>query len=189
MLPPMNRRDAVKTTTWIVGGVLLAGSGVLTSCRADSRPTSRKDTSALSDADATLMEMVADTILPDTHASPGARVAGAGAAINLLLTDCYPVAQQQGARDGLSALRRVCADAGLPAFEAAFAVDRTAMLTRINNDAVQVGATHWFHLLRELSLRAYFSSEVGMTRALRYERVPGRWVGCVPLKPGQPAWG
>ncbi len=185
----MNRRDAVKTTTWIVGGVLLTGSGVLTSCTADSRRTLRKNSGVLSHADVTLIEMVADTMLPDTPASPGARAAGAGAAISLLLTDCYAVAQQQRARDGLSALRRVCADAGVPSFEAASAIDRTAMLTRINSDAVNAGVTHWFHLLRDLSLRAYFSSEVGMTKALRYERVPGRWVGCVPLKPGQPAWG
>jgi len=28
-----------------------------------------------------------------------------------------------------------------------------------------------------------------MTKALRYVMVPGKWVGCVPLSPGQPAWG
>jgi hypothetical protein len=48
--------------------------------------------------------------------------------------------------------------------------------------------THWFPLIRELSLRAYFSSEVGMTKALQYVMVPGKFVGCVPLAPGQPAW-
>jgi hypothetical protein len=42
--------------------------------------------------------------------------------------------------------------------------------------------------VRELALRAYFSSEVGMTQALRYVQTPGRWEGCVPLEPGQPAW-
>ena len=47
---------------------------------------------------------------------------------------------------------------------------------------------HYFPLVRELSLQAYFSSEIGMTKALRYIMVPGKWVGCVPLKPGQPAW-
>jgi hypothetical protein len=28
-----------------------------------------------------------------------------------------------------------------------------------------------------------------MTKSLRYIQVPGKWVGCTPLTPGQPAWG
>ena len=28
-----------------------------------------------------------------------------------------------------------------------------------------------------------------MTKARRWVLVPGKWVGCVPLAPGQPAWG
>jgi len=43
--------------------------------------------------------------------------------------------------------------------------------------------------VRDLALGAYFSSEIGMTKALRYVRVPGKYVGCMPLEPGQPAWG
>jgi hypothetical protein len=43
--------------------------------------------------------------------------------------------------------------------------------------------------VRTLALGAYFSSEIGMTQALRYVRVPGKYVGCMPLEPGQPAWG
>jgi hypothetical protein len=49
--------------------------------------------------------------------------------------------------------------------------------------------THWFPLMRELALRSYFSSQVGMTQALRYIQVPGKWMGCVPLQKGEPAWG
>jgi glucoside 3-dehydrogenase (cytochrome c) hitch-hiker subunit len=59
----------------------------------------------------------------------------------------------------------------------------------VEAEAQKVGPTHYFTLVRELALRAYFSSEVGMTKALRYVLVPGKWVGCVPLEPGQPAWG
>ncbi len=190
MSHPMNRRDLVKATSLLFGGVWLAGTGALTGCGRDARPAASTPTArALTDAEVSLMEMVADTILPDTAASPGARAAGAGAAMQLLLTDCYPAAQQQRARAGLAALQQASAAAGMPSFVAATAGDRTALLTRINADAVAAGESHWFHLLRELSHRAYFSSEVGMTKALRYVRVPGRWVGCVPLTPGQPAWG
>jgi Gluconate 2-dehydrogenase subunit 3 len=190
MSAPMTRRDAVKATSLLVGGAWLTGTAALSACTRDTRTSDSAPTArALTDAEVSLMEMVADTILPGTAASTGARAAGVGAAIQLLLTDCYPAAQQQRARDGLAALQTASAAAGLPSFAAALATDRTALLLRINAEASAAGETHWFHLLRELSQRAYFSSEVGMTKALRYVRVPGRWVGCVPLAPGQPAWG
>ena len=33
-----------------------------------------------------------------------------------------------------------------------------------------------------------YTQLIGMTEALRWLPVPGRWEGCVPLQPGQPAW-
>ena len=62
------------------------------------------------------------------------------------------------------------------------------MLREIDAEAQKAEATHYFGLVRQLALQAYFSSEIGMTKALRYVMVPGKWVGCVPLTPGQPAW-
>jgi hypothetical protein len=61
-------------------------------------------------------------------------------------------------------------------------------LREIDAEAQRAGDKHYFGLVRELALRAYFSSEIGMTKALRYVLVPGKWVGCVPLGAGQPAW-
>jgi hypothetical protein len=67
--------------------------------------------------------------------------------------------------------------------------ERERVLEALDREARIAAAPHWFALARELSERAYFTSRVGMTRALRWTATPGRWVGCVPLKPGQPAWG
>jgi hypothetical protein len=67
-------------------------------------------------------------------------------------------------------------------------VNRENWLRRIDAEATASKGDHYFKLLRELSLQAYFSSEIGTTKALRYVMTPGKWVGCVPLQPGQPAW-
>lgn len=48
--------------------------------------------------------------------------------------------------------------------------------------------TTFFTLLKDLTLTGYFTSEIGCTQALEYIAVPGRYDGCVPLKPGQKAW-
>ena len=181
----MNRRDALKAGSALLGGAIAASTGILAACRPRARQERRQ---ALSEDDETLAEEVADTLLPTTTGSPGAKAAGAGAAINLLLTDCYDREAQQRVVQGLGELRARCEAQCANNFAALPTAEREQVLRAVDAEATAAGATHWFHLLRELSLRAYFSSEVGMTRALRYVFAPGRWTGCVPLEPGQPAW-
>ena len=41
--------------------------------------------------------------------------------------------------------------------------------------------TPFFRMMKELTLLGYYTSEVGATRELRYEPVPGRYEGCVPF--------
>jgi len=188
---PMNRRDALKAA--VLGGALVAAGGTASACDREPPRPARDGMlgarGALSADDQALAALITDTLLPTTAASPGAKAAGAGAAINLLLTDCYePEAQQRLVR-GLAEFRATCRRQRGADFAALPAGDREALLRAVDAEAERVGEAHYFGLLRELALRAYFSSEVGMTRALRYVRVPGRWAGCVPLAPGQPAWG
>ncbi|MEO7822666.1 MAG: gluconate 2-dehydrogenase subunit 3 family protein, partial [Gemmatimonadaceae bacterium] len=85
-MPPMNRREALKTTGVLVGGVMVTTNGFLVACARDS---TRSPSRVLTLEDESLIEEIADTLLPTTPSSPGAKAAGAGAAINLLLTDCY----------------------------------------------------------------------------------------------------
>ena len=154
----MNRRDAIKAT-------IIASGGILVGCRSDRA------------SDQALMEEIADTLLPTTAGSPGAKAAGAGAAMNLILSDCYKPADQRAVTEGLARFR-----AGANNFLALSRADREAFVRSVGKEA-------WFAPVRELALGAYFSSEIGMTKALRYVRVPGKYVGCMPLEPGQPAWG
>lgn len=154
----MNRRDALKLA-------LFASGGVLVGCRGDRA----------SDLDQALMEEIADTLLPTTAGSPGAKAAGAGAAMNLILSDCYKPEDQRAVGEGLARFRAVH-------FLERSRAEREAFVRSVGKEA-------WFAPVRDLALGAYFSSEVGMTKALRYVRVPGKYVGCMPLAPGQPAWG
>lgn len=175
----------MKTAGALLGGALVASSGVLIACKAESREDKADiaTPAALSANDQALMESVADTILPDSPSSPGAKAAGAGAAITLLLADVYDAAARKRATDGLAAIRTRS-----PQFATLSQADREALLRTIDAEATQAGSGHWFHLLHELSHKAYFSSEIGVTKALRYVREPGRFDGCVKMAPGQPAW-
>jgi len=48
--------------------------------------------------------------------------------------------------------------------------------------------THYFHMMKELALLGYFTSEIGATQALRYVESPGRYDPCVPYTPGEKEW-
>ena len=176
----MNRREAVKTTGVLLGGMLITSAG-LTSCKRESRNIG---IGVLDAEDQALIEEIADTLLPTTRTSPGARAAGVGPVINLLLTDCREPDDQKRVVDGLKQFRSTVGDH----FASMSQTNRENWLRRIDNEARAFGDKHYFPLIRELSLQAYFSSEVGMTKALRYVMTPGKWVGCVPLRPSQPAW-
>jgi hypothetical protein len=188
MTLPMNRREAVKTTAAVVGGVLLTSAGPLGCDRKDASAKAPTNGKALSEENQALIENIADTLLPTTPRSPGAKAAGAGAFINVLLTDCYEPAEQKRVVDGLAAFRRTCDDLRGRPFANLSPSEREQVVRAVDAEAQRAGDTHYFGLVRELALRSYFSSETGMTKARRYLFEPGKWVGCVPLEPGQPAW-
>ena len=177
---PMNRREAVKTTGVLLSGILITSTG-LTACKGDSRSIG---SGVLNAEDQALIEEIADTLLPTTPDSPGAKATGVGPVINLLLTDCREPAEQKLIVDGLKQFRRTVGDH----FTSMSQINRENWLRRIDAEARSTKGPHYFALLRDLSLQAYFSSEIGTTKALRYIMTPGKWVGCVPLQPGQRAW-
>ena len=184
----MPRREVLKVGVLVAGGALVASSGLLAACtragdaKADAPVTITAD-------DQTLMGDLADTLLPTTPASPGAMAAGVGPSMALLLADCHDHADQQRVLAGLVAVRDACRAQCGGGFTKLSPAERETFVKALDAEAIKAGPAHWFHLMRELSLRAYFSSETGMTKALRYVRVPGHFTGCLPLEKGQPAWG
>ena len=48
--------------------------------------------------------------------------------------------------------------------------------------------SHYFRMMKELTLLGYFTSEIGYTQAMRYQETPGRWDPCAPYAKGEKAW-
>lgn len=181
MTMAMTRREALKALTVVVGSALIV-PGVLAGCGRGGRESEDGHD------DQALLEDIADTLLPTTAASPGAKAAGVGATMALLLADCMAADVQRRVSDGLRAFRATCRERG-GAFASLPRPEREQLLRETDAVAQQASESHWFVVVRELALRTYFTSEIGMTRATRYVAIPGRWEGCLPLAPGQPAWG
>src|SRR6266513_5060066 len=186
----MNRREAIRQVTAMLGGVVFVGSGDLLTAveHAHARVTaSRKQIGAFTAQDVALLDEVADTILPETK-TPGAKAAHTGAFMALMVTDTYDERQQGVFRDGMQKLN----DA---AFMAATPAQRLAKLEQLDREQktymdtrAQGAPAHYFRPMKELTLLGYFTSEIGVTQAMRYRETPGRFDPCLPYTPGETAW-
>jgi len=186
----MNRREAIKQVTAMLGGVVFVGhSDLLTAVEhAHARVTaSRMQIGAFTAQDVALLDEVADTILPETK-TPGAKAAHTGAFMALMVTDTYDDGNQTIFRDGMKNLN----DAG---FMTATPAQRLAQLEQLDReqkaymDSRARGAPpHFFRLMKELALLGYFTSEIGCSQAMRYRETPGRFDPCVPYTPGETTW-
>jgi len=185
----MNRREAIKQVTALLGGVVLTGSGLVTAVeRAHARAAlSRAQVGAFTAQDIAFLDEVAETILPATK-TPGAKAAHVGAFMALMVTDTYDGRDQTIFQGGMRTLDQA-------SFMAATPAQRLARLEQLDReqktymDARERGAPpHYFRLMKELTLLGYFTSEIGCTQAMRYEETPGRFEPCVPYTPGETTW-
>ena len=162
-------------------------------------------------ADVALLDEIAETILPETT-TPGAKAAKTGAFMALMVTDAYAERDQRGLprRACGSSTRRAATatgvrvhagDAGAAAARAARrsiasrrrpwtrASQRRAIAIRRRKPCRRpTSRPHYFRMMKELALLGYFTSEIGMTQAMRYIESPGRFDPCAPHKPGDRAW-
>jgi hypothetical protein len=195
----MDRREAVKRVSMMLGGLALvgSGSGLLAACTQQDRAAATKaGAGAFTTEDIAFLDEVSDTILPDTSKSPGAKAAKTGAFMALMVTDSYSPEDQAVFRAGMTSLDEASKKAnGGATFVSASASQRTALLTAMDKEQFDFQKTkkkedpqHYFRMMKELSMLGYFTSEIGATKALRYKESPGPFQPCVPYTKGDPAW-
>ncbi|MDO7744448.1 MAG: gluconate 2-dehydrogenase subunit 3 family protein [Pedobacter sp.] len=211
----MDRREAVRNVAFLLGGALSATTiGVfLDSCNT----TSDKKGSNLFSADQDQMiTEVADTIIPTTK-TPGAKAAGVGPFIAMMIKDCYPKEAQEAFVKGLEDLEERSNKAFKNSFTKISPKEREQLIgklreetiaaQKIENEKIQAaekakpvsrrpidgkekkdGTPYFFAIARDLTLLGYFTSEIGATQAYEYLDIPGRYDGNTDLKPGQRVW-
>jgi len=189
---PIDRREAIRRVTALLGGIaLVGGTSLVAACERAQRGVGAAGAGAgagtFSAQDVALLDEVAETILPETK-TPGAKAAHVGAFMALMVTDTYEDREQQIFRAGMRQLEQA-------SFLAAKPAQRLALLERLDREqkAYMDGKAddrpaHYFRLMKELTLLGYFTSEIGCTQAQRYRETPGRFDPCVPYTPGETAW-
>jgi Gluconate 2-dehydrogenase subunit 3 len=199
----IDRREAVKRVSFLLGGIaLVGGSGLLQACtkdRAASVPAGAAagaNVGSFTTSDIAMLDEIADTILPTTEKSPGAKAAQTGAFMALMVTDTYDPAEQKIFRDGMTALDAACkaANSG-KGFMDVTPAQRTTLLEGLDKEQHEFMKTKkgetptpYFRMMKELTMLGFFTSEIGMTKAMRYIETPGRYDPCVPYVKGETTW-
>lgn len=210
----MNRRDALQRVAWMMGGAISAPSLVAMLQGCSTSPSSGAPFALSADYQALVAEL-AEVIIPKTD-TPGAKEAQVGSMIEVLLKDCYSSLQQEHFVKGLEDLEaeskklggkfvdlsaeqkaeavkimvQKSKDESAQNEEKAKQVDTESGLTKEEQkkkDEVEVPVP-FFRLMKELTLFSYFTSEPGATLALDYVPIPGRYDGCIEMKPDQKAY-
>jgi len=197
----MKRRDALSRVALLMGGTLSAPTmlAFLEGCKS-ANETSAGLTFPFSAEQKNLVSEIAEIIIPKTD-TPGAKDAKVGEFIEMMLKDCYAGKDQDSFGAGLKELED-------KNFLKATPAEQTTILTEMEKTSkeqmtkageekkkyTEAGKEYtdasvpFFRLMKELTLLGYFTSEEGATKALEYVPVPGRYDGCIDLKPGQKAW-
>lgn len=202
----MNRRD-VALSFAALGGVLVTPIRAAAQTPGALGWTPR----GLYPAQARVLDVMAELIIPATD-TPGAREAGVPRFVDQAVADYCSPADAQSIRAGLD---RAEADAkaaygagfvdlkadqqialmtrydieGRPARAAAPPVGRGDTETGLSNRPVtpQPGRP-FFPVLKDLVTASYFTSQLGATKAVRWDPNPGAYKGCVPLAQIGRAW-
>jgi hypothetical protein len=131
----LTRREAIERVSMLLGGVALVGQsallGACASTRAPGQDASARSGALFTDADVALLDEIAETILPETS-TPGAKAAGVGPFIALMVEDAYGERDQGVFVQGLRAVDEASETMHGVGFMAASAAQRLALLERLD---------------------------------------------------------
>jgi hypothetical protein len=188
----MTRRDALARVSLMLGGTIIGSDIFLYGCKADTMQLSSVE---FTENNIRFLDEVGETIIPTSADSPGAKAAGIGEFMKVIVTDCYEAKDQEAFLAGIGQLNEAAKTAHGQDFMDLSAEDKKALLTELDREAnayqgsmAADAPNHYFSMMKQLTLWGYFSSEVGATQALRYVETPGRWEACIPYEKGDKAW-
>lgn|SRR5690606_3557946 len=187
----MNRREAISRVALLFGGAVIGGQLFLEGC---TRPATNDVAGLFDSSTIDLLGDVADTILPATK-TPGAKEAGVGEFIPIMVRDTYTEEDQKTFVEGLGKLEEAANKKYQKNFQQLSIEERTIFLTELDIEQDEYhknkkseDPNHYFRMIKQLTMLGYFTSELGATMALRYNPIPGRYDGDIPYKKGDRAW-
>lgn len=188
----MDRREAISMVAMIMGGVVIGAEAFLSGCSFEPEYQGLLTENGYEE----LLDEIADVILPDTPASPGAKAAKVGRFMNVFVTECYDPKDQQIFLAGIPQLESVATSVFGKKFTSLTAEQKYELLLILEDESKdrkktqpgQKPEVHYYILIKQLTLLGYLTSEIGATKAMRHVAIPGKFEPCIPYKPGDKAF-
>lgn len=186
----MNRRIAIKGILGLAGLSYASIIGVKYFIRYSNHGRGNLEAHTL------LIAELTDVIIPPTT-SPGAKDALVHEYIIRYMEDCSPMKEYNNFLNGLTDLQENCENTYNHNFENSTAVqknkilenldnnhDSTSLFLKINNKFL---GRSFFDILKSLTIEGYCTSELGATKNLEYQLIPGKYKAITSLT-NQKAW-
>ncbi len=142
-----------------------------------------------------LVSALADTIIPATK-TPSASSVGVQDFVELMVGKSFMKPDQADFMSGLAALDRYSENQFGTSYTNLSEPDKNALLRTVADGQVDDSASsshsvslqEFFHVLKQLIVIGYYTSETGASKELRYRVVPGHYEGCTDMTSDQVAW-
>jgi hypothetical protein len=210
----MNRRELLKLIAAATGCAVIGGEFLLNGC---NNPERSKTPLAFTEENIAFLDEVAETILPQTGTA-GAKAAGVGRFMTVMVNDCYTNDDQEIFHKGLGILNDACNKMHGHDFMKATPEQRKDLLISVDKETKeyvkkkadldnqlkekqkqgqekntddfkkQTMPNHYFQQLKQLAIFGYFTSEKGRKEGLRYTPVPGKFQGVIDYNKGDKAF-
>ena len=107
-----------------------------------------------------------------------------------MVNDCYSPEETAIFIKGLATINQAASASFGMDFKSLIADQKIELLTKFDIEARESkksNTLHFFTMIKQLTIWGYFTSEPGVTKALRYNPVPGRYEGCIAYN-GETSW-
>ncbi len=182
----MNRREAIKKSTWIAKSVILAPALMSGIQSCERKLSETEKLLVLNDQQHRLIASIADTIIPKTD-TPSASEVKVPQLLDLLLKDVFDQEVTEKFLTGLEQFDEDCKDVTGKSYTQLDQSHRNDYLEQIDREIMGKeydALIPFYFTFKTLCVGTYYSTQPGIKQNLNYVPVPGQYQSDIALKAG-----
>lgn len=169
----ISRKEALSRVGLFVGGVIFGAEALLSGCS----PKGAANELVLNDNQTSLLDDLAEIIIPTTPDSAGAKAARVGDFMNTIVSDFYNANERKQFLEGVDVLESENLDKLTTQEKIDFVIS-------LEKEASASPEPHYYLMIKQLTIWGYLTSEVCANELFINAPVPGYYDPNVDYKPG-----
>ena len=192
----MDRREAIKQLAFLSGGALSVTTvaGIMGGCTTQKSSSSGFSPATLSEAQNNLVTQFSERIIPATD-TPGAKAAKVNEYIDHMLTNWNTEEEKTHFLEGLDHVDELSNQQFDSNFVDLEEADQIVVIENLEQEAKDnpnpvpdSDLKPIFSMMKEFTVVGYYTSEIGATKELKSDLVPGFYDACMPYSEVGKAW-